>query len=333
MIVIRYKGGLGNQMFQYALHKILQETYPEEVVKADLSHYLLQKEHNGFELDSVFGFQETSVSRKEVLSIANIYVPGKLYEILPDGIQKRIAENWQHKFMAWKKKMYPGKNPNFYRQSFHNSFESWMFSLDLSHDWYLEGLWQNMLYWTRGELTEKEAVTKIQGIFSFEDAKYLNDNKLKEAKELLEEENAVGIHVRRGDFANSKFDICPLEYYKQAISYVKEKINTPKFYFFTDDVEYVKQTFSHLNEMKNLVTVDNIRIIAHGAVRSDIDMWLMSKCSNLIISNSTFSYWGAMLGKQENRVIVAPKYSVKSSRGEFELSAPGNWTLLDNIHI
>lgn len=332
MIIVKYKGGLGNQMFQYVMQKTLQEVYPEQEVKADLSHYMLQKEHNGFEMDSIFGFQEAIATRKEVLSISNEYVPGRFYEMMPKGMQEFIAGNLQYKFMALKKKLSPAKNKNFYRQSFHNFYDSGMFCLDTSHPWYLEGLWQNMFYWTKGQRVDSKAVAKVQNLLVLKDDKYLADEKLRILKESVETGNAVGIHVRRGDFANSKFDICPMEYYRQAIVEMTAKIKTPSFYFFTDDAEYVKQTFPAMEEMKDFVTKENIKIIAHGAKRSDVDMWLMSKCSNLIISNSTFSYWGAMLGEQEKRIIIAPKYSVKSERGEFKLSAPEHWILLDNIH-
>lgn len=332
MIIVKYKGGLGNQMFQYVMQKVLQEVYSEEEVKADLSHYMLQNEHNGFELDSVFGFQEPIASRKEVLRAANTYFPGKIYLFLPEKIRRKIAGNLQYKIIALKKKIWSGKNRNFYWQKFHNTYEAEIFSLDLSHDWYLEGLWQNILYWTKGQKSENVILEKIQEMFILDDTIYLNDSRLREVKLQLEKENSVGIHVRRGDFANSKFDICPLEYYCQAIKRIQEKIKNPNFYFFTDDAKYVKQVFPNLEEIKDRVTKENIQIVTHGTERSDIDMWLMSKCSNLIISNSTFSYWGAILGKQK-REIIAPKYSVKSEKGEFELSAPENWILLDNIHI
>ena len=114
MIIVKYKGGLGNQMFQYVMQKALQEAYPEQEVKADLSHYILQNEHNGFEMDSVFGFQEPVVTRKEVLAISNVYFPGKLYNVLPKGLQEIIAWNLQYKFMSIMKKIRGKKNKNFY---------------------------------------------------------------------------------------------------------------------------------------------------------------------------------------------------------------------------
>ena len=330
MIVIKYKGGLGNQMFQYAFHQAMKEAYPEETIKADLSHYILQNEHNGFELISVFGFQEDVATKGEVTSIVNIYFPGRLFKHLPRKIKEKIANNLQYMYRNLKNAFIPKKSEQYYKQIYHNTLEKEVFMLDLSRDWYLDGLWQNLQYWSRGNKSDSNYIKKIQNLFSFDDEKYASDICLKETKEELEKENSVGIHVRRGDFVDSKFDICPMSYYMQAIRIIRDLIPDSVFYFFTDDVEYVKNNFPQVISDEKDSGLVEIVAISHGAKRSDIDMWLMSKCHNLIISNSTFSFWGAILGDQERRKIIAPRYSIISKNGKFELSAPENWLLIDN---
>lgn len=322
MIIIKYKGGLGNQMFQYALHQILEQIYDPNQIKADLSHYILQNEHNGFELTEVFHFNKPLAALTEVKKIANVYLPGRLYPLLPPKLQRRISSNIQYKLVEVRKKLCKSRYKHHYSQRFHNTYEEEIFHLDMSCDWYLDGLWQNLSYWKHIWGEEKDAIARMQGIFSFREERYLANREWKALAEGLSKPDTVAIHVRRGDFANSKFDICPREYYEQAIRKIQEKIPQPSFFFFTDDIGYVQTAFF----------LQNMTIIANGPAKAEVDMWLMSKAGNLIISNSTFSYWGALLNQNKEKLVIAPKYSIKSQKGEFLLSAPADWWLIDNLH-
>lgn len=121
----------------------------------------------------------------------------------------------------------------------------------------------------------------------------------------LQEECSVAVHVRRGDYLNpgtyENFGrFCTKEYYDKAIELLKSRLLNPKFYFFSDDMDYVRKEYSG----DNFVYVDR---------NTDIDSWqdlyLMSKCQHHIIANSTFSYWAAQLSanKSENHIVIAPK--------------------------
>ena len=118
----------------------------------------------------------------------------------------------------------------------------------------------------------------------------------------IETENSVFVHIRRGDYLSPTFKhifegTCSKEYYKCALELIKTKIDKPSFFVFSDDIEWVKSNL----QIENPTYIDwNV-----GA-DSPLDMYLMSKCKAAIIANSTFSYWGAILGT-EKTIVCCPK--------------------------
>ena len=139
--------------------------------------------------------------------------------------------------------------------------------------------------------------------FYVQDLKFkkLNLN-MKNAKvfDLITKTNSVSIHVRRGDYlAPNNLEIfggiCTLEYYKQAIEEIKKRLSNPKFFIFSNDIEWCEENFKELQPT----------YISWNAGNDSIyDMYLMSCCKANIIANSSFSYWGARLGT--NNIVVYP---------------------------
>ncbi len=107
-------------------------------------------------------------------------------------------------------------------------------------------------------------------------------------------DETCSIHIRRGDYLNlpNYHPICEKEYYIKAID--KFKSNT-KFLIFSDDINWCKNNLIG----NNFIFIEN--------EFDYIDIWLMSLCKNNIIANSTFSWWGAWLNKNENKKIISPK--------------------------
>ena len=100
--------------------------------------------------------------------------------------------------------------------------------------------------------------------------------------------DAIGVHVRRGDYLKLGWAL-DMDYYKRAMDFIKSKLDDPKFYVFTDDVEYCENNFP------------GCRIISIGPVE---DFYLMSMCGGFnIIANSTFSWWAAFLNHRKRGVI------------------------------
>ena len=114
--------------------------------------------------------------------------------------------------------------------------------------------------------------------------------------------NSVSVHIRRGDYLNPENaamfgNICTDAYYANAISMMKGMIPDAHFYLFSDDISYVKRNY--IGEDYTIVDIN------HGR-DSFYDMWLMSNCKHNICANSTFSFWGARLNPNENKVMIRP---------------------------
>jgi hypothetical protein len=114
-------------------------------------------------------------------------------------------------------------------------------------------------------------------------------------------ENPVFIHVRRGDYCGLNGWLLEKEYYIRAVQYIKEHVKNPTFFVFSDaDEDYIKNNFKIGCEYEYVGT--------HNADtnQSFRDMHLMSLCQHAIIANSSFSWWGAWLMKNKNKVVCMP---------------------------
>ena len=151
---------------------------------------------------------------------------------------------------------------------------------------YYDGFWQHfyLIQDYVGDLKFREEIPSSQN---------------KEVLDIINKSNSVSVHIRRGDYLDpiriKQFgQSCPEEYYRKSIDYFKQKYNNPVFVFFSDDMDWVK---------KNLKLEGAIYVDWNNGNKSSWDMRLMSNCKSSIIANSTFSYWGAMLGKEKEYVI------------------------------
>ena len=122
--------------------------------------------------------------------------------------------------------------------------------------------------------------------------------------EEIKNSNSWFIHVRRGDFLSEKYKkdyegCCPLSYYEKAISDVLKNTNDPVFFCFSVEIEWAKE---------NLPKVNINFVDWNVGKKSPIDMYLMSQCKGAIIANSTFSYWGAVLGNPKKQVYYPEKW-------------------------
>lgn len=118
---------------------------------------------------------------------------------------------------------------------------------------------------------------------------------------------SISIHVRRGDYVDNKdtyktHGVCERDYYLDAIKYFYNKFGFDNvfFYLFSDDTDYVKTAILDWN-------LQNCEIVDLPNSQSWFDMSLMSKCKHNIIANSTYSWWGAYLNENPEKIIVAPK--------------------------
>ncbi|MCM1261848.1 MAG: alpha-1,2-fucosyltransferase [Butyrivibrio sp.] len=121
-------------------------------------------------------------------------------------------------------------------------------------------------------------------------------------KKIIEEKNTVSVHIRLTDYLiNPLVDpsaILKQSYYDKAIQYIKDKVDNPYFMIFTDDPIMAKNRFQF---------GDNVYWISKDGYTDYEELILMSKCKHNIIAFSTFSYWGAWLNQNHGKLIVAPK--------------------------
>ncbi len=121
-------------------------------------------------------------------------------------------------------------------------------------------------------------------------------------------ENTCSIHIRRGDYLkNSIHNVCDINYYVKAINYIKEKTKIDRFVVFSDDIEWCKDYFPlNFIFVENNLSASDVDSI-HRRNDSDIEeLFLMSFCKHNIISNSSFSWWGSWLNRNDKKIIVAP---------------------------
>lgn len=153
---------------------------------------------------------------------------------------------------------------------------------------YLQGYWHSEKYFGA-------YANIIRDDFRFLDMD--NDNKLYAAQ--IQQTDAVSLHIRMGDYVNHPLHggICTLEYYQQAIDLIKVKVASPVFFVFSNNIEWCKQ---------NLDITNVVYVTGNTGKDSYRDMQLMSLCKHNIIANSSFSWWGAWLNNNPDKVVIAP---------------------------
>ena len=146
-------------------------------------------------------------------------------------------------------------------------------------------------------------------------------------KEMIEKSKSLSLHIRRGDYLSNTealktHGICNIDYFNRAVNYLiktEEVDNKTKFFIFSDDINWCRENISFTNEMI-FVVGDN--------QAPEKDMYLMSLCDNNIISNSTFSWWGAWLNKNKDKVVIAPKVWFVSDKLDYFDIIPDLWIKL-----
>lgn len=276
MKIVNISGGLGNQMFQYAFALALKHQHPKEDIYIDIQHYhtIFFKRyksvnlHNGYEIDKVFPNANIPVASFKQLI--------KLTYWMPNYVLSRVI-----------RKIFPIRKTEYVTKRIDNqSFDKK--ALYYGQSCYYEGYWQSIHYY----LNIKEEILRV---YSHQHPNAYNAALIKE----METNESVGIHVRRGDYLYSPDfqGICNLDYYKKAISGILSDGVNHVFYIFSNDIAWCRENLLELlHGQKCVFCTEN------KGNNSCWDMFLMTHCKDLIIANSSFSWWGAFLNKRVNRV-------------------------------
>lgn len=265
-IMIYFMGGLGNQMFQYALAK----------------NYLLQ-------------------GKNIVANIEHYFKLGNRKFILCD-VFKNIALNFggeiQKNEIVDKNADVYGNYKNFriYVEDMGNDMEKStdMSLLDITGG-VIYGYFQNFHYAQR---IESELCRDFE--FGTND-----DDKLINVLKMIQKKNCVSVHIRRGDYITKRNQdvyggICTPQYYDNAMKMMKDKVASCVFCFFSNDIEWVKEHF----KIPDALYIESNMFEDY---QDWYDMYLMSQCKHNIIANSTFSWWGAWLNGNPEKIVIAPK--------------------------
>ena len=119
----------------------------------------------------------------------------------------------------------------------------------------------------------------------------------------MESSNSVGLHIRRGDYVEHALfkGICDLCYYKKGIKEILHDGKNHVFFIFSNDIQWCEEHIAPLLEGHEFFFINQ-----NTGIHSCWDMFLMTHCKDLVIANSSFSWWGAFLNNRGGRV-VAPK--------------------------
>jgi hypothetical protein len=266
MITARLNGGLGNQLFQYAAARAQAERLGVDL-QLDITELLAK------------GIKSTT---KRDYGLDNFNISARFNFFSRLGSKSGLS--WLAFFLsrlsfAWKK------------QTDSALVEEKLFSYDdrvekIKNNCELSGYWQNQDYFLaiRGKLLEELLLKKS-----------LSANNLS-LLEKIRSGNSIAVHIRRGDYLEYGGKVCGRDYYEQAFALVKEKIISPSYYFFSDDLPWAREAFKHLGA-----------IFVDGNEKSpEADLVLMSVCKHQIIANSSFSWWGAWLNSNLEKMVIAP---------------------------
>lgn len=271
MIVTHLKGGLGNQMFQYACGFALAKEF-NTTHKLDLSYYSsIPSNHTKREFElSQFQISSSIANSSDILKTKG-----------EDSSLTNFSEDINAKFYSIFTSIYPIKK---------------YFGVK---NLYLDGYFQSEKFFRNYRKEILKEFTLKQELETNEFSKI--------AKEIKDNNNSVSMHIRRGDYVSDEktakhHGVLDMNYYQEALNLLN--IQNPHIFIFSDDINWVKNNFSFLPK--------NSCFVPDSSLNSAQSITLMSLCKHNIIANSSFSWWGAWLNRNNQKVVIAPKKWVKS---------------------
>lgn len=291
MIIVNVIGGLGNQMFQYAFGYAVSQKR-NEVLKLDINNFETY-DLRSYEL-GLFHINAILASKEEV----------KVLKYKYENIFEKIVRKIGRKAIPVSEKYYKESCFNFDKNVF-----------NIKGDVYFEGYWQSEKYF-------KEYREDLLKQFTLTEEIHLQSQQYEQK---IKNTESVSLHIRRGDYVtnthtNSVHGTCTLDYYKNAILKIKQKIKNAHFFIFSDDLAWAKV---------NLDFIDNLTFIELAEdIPDHEEMHLMSCCKHNIIANSSFSWWGAWLNQNPDKIVIAPNRWFKDSSINTQDLIPETWIRL-----
>jgi hypothetical protein len=267
MIVVRICGGLGNQLFQYAAGRRLAIEYQTELL-LDLEWFRSTPASNTLR---AFELSQYPIAAQPVVGLDERWC-----RFHGGRLTGRLGISWG----GWR----------LFRE---RSFDFDETVITIGDNTYLSGYWQSFRYFEEiSDLIRTELTPTIPPT--------ANDDQL---LKIMSSTNSVSVHVRRGDYISQKaaaavHGSCSPEYYDAALKLLCSQMPDPVFFIFSDDVNWVK------NNMK--FPGQTIFVEHNDSASAFQDLRLMATCKHHIIANSSFSWWGAWLNRNEDKCVIAP---------------------------
>ncbi len=273
MIVVKIFGGLGNQLFQYAFGRRLAIDRNTDLY-IDLSMY------------------NQTLNSNQTIRDVELHLFKINCKVADEQVIRQFSQSKINKLINEFLIRSPFiTSANYLREPHFHFYEN---ALHVGKQIYINGYWQSEKYFSS---IRNQLLTEL-----------IPNSELSNMSQLICNEiinnNAVSIHIRRGDYVSSEinqsiYHLWSIDYYINAIDYITTKISQPKFFVFSDDVEWVKS---------NLIIDYDVTFVDHNKGKySYQDLILMSKCKHNIIANSSFSWWAAWLNQNANKIIIAPE--------------------------
>lgn len=287
-MIVRFSGGLGNQLFQFAAAKALETKFGGNLIIDD-SYYDNQPGKDTFRKLEIFQFnvqyarmsnrKEKNNTRKKALAL-------KILARIPGGDSSYVLRKITRLIHVYNE-------------------DAFICNMKARENDYVIGYFQNYSFL-------KESIDTIHQQFTLAPEVDAEMRSLSSYRVINQHENTVAVHIRRGDYvtnasASAFHGLCDVDYYKKSIELITSRTTEPKFIFFSDDIAWVKETFFWVPDA---YFVENA-----GSTSSAVDMYLMSLCKHNIIANSTYSWWGAVLNINPEKIVICPE----------------RWTLNDSI--
>lgn len=292
MITLIIKDGLGNQLFEYAYARYLQETFYKNEKLIINPYYINHKDFRVLSLQHFKLGEKTSIIQNSTKQAANMrafkirvlwanfneLIPWKIFKKKPLGKNKFLERAQKGLYYTYTSQT----NYGIYKSNNKNKF--------------IFGCYQ-------GEDNFKPIENIIREEFQ------IITKASKENQAILEDikrNNSVCLHIRRGDYLSSKWknlQICDFNYYQKAINKICQIIPSPTFYIFSnnhEDIEWIKSNYNFTTEINATFKYIDQNNPDYEELR------LMQSCKHFIISNSTFSWWAAYLANYKEKIVIAP---------------------------
>jgi hypothetical protein len=304
-VIINIKGGLGNQMFQYAFYKYL--LYDGINVYLDIDSISYQNlSHSKYKLD-YFDFEKKIAKFSECKCLNDLASSYQLTLLIRKRLWRPIITKIVRKIL----KLSVGSQKTYQVETREHNVEYFIKNINKESSLYIDGYFQAYKH-----------IDKIKDVIlnDFVFTKLLTP-KILEIEEKIKNTNSVSIHIRHGDYLKyKKYNICSIRYYQNAIEYINSVYKNLSYFIFSDDIDYIKEKFTFL---ENYFIVDNSK----EDISDYYDLFLMSCTKHNIIANSTFSWWGAYLNKNQNKLVLVPeKWQIDDdNQSMVNLICPPEW--------